>query len=37
MKRLTERAHQIRGDLTVADAAYFWHASFWRITVHSGL
>ena len=29
MKGLTEGAHQTSDDLTTANAAYSWHASFW--------
>ena len=35
IKRLTEGAHQTSDDLIFANAAYFWHASLWRTTVHS--
>ena len=33
MKSLTEGAHQTNDDLIIVNAAYSWHASFWRTTV----
>ena len=35
MKWLIKRRHQTRDDLTVANAIYCWHASFWRTTIHA--
>ena len=37
MKKLTGGAHQASDDLTVANEACSWHASFSRTTVHSGM